>query len=186
MQTSSQTSSKSTYQLQVDKRDEGLPTTTTPPSTSRFDKQVIGERDADYDEAHAMYRNAIRSLEKRRAGPNNPPFSEPSPVPFPYIMKIQERRIPCEQHIAPYCQRMIISPEGPPIPLLDDDGQPITVAVEEDSPSFEDQRDGFEETVNGNQKKRRNADDHWQLAELFKRDDLPQSCHCRWVSPPPP
>ena len=180
METYTQNVKASNYQFQVDKRE-------------------IKERDADFDEAHAMFSEAMDSIEKRAADPRPPTttsdqYLPPAPTPpadclaFPYVMKVQERRIPCENDIAPYCQKMFIPPEGPPVPLQGNDGLPIIVPIQEESPSFEDQLERFEEAVKGkgSKKKRLAEGEHRQLAELFRRDDTPQSCHCHWVSPPPP
>ena len=163
------------------------------------EKREISERDADYAEAQAIYQEAADMMEKRWADPGKPSSTSeqilpPAPTPaadclaFPYVMKIQERRIPAEQHTEPYCQKMFIPPEGPPVPLQGNDGQPIIVPIQEDSPAFEDQLERFEESIKGEGSKRKRTaqDKHRQLAQLYRREDTAQSCHCHWVTPPPP
>jgi hypothetical protein len=185
-------------QFQAYKRDAEPPTTTAPPSIDDWSRTEVKERDADFGKAQAMYRSAMGDFEKRWADPMPSPSAPASevylpPIPttdcdaFPYVMKVQERRIPCEQDVQPYCQRMFIPPEGPPVPLLDANGQPIIVQIQEDSPSFEDQLERFQETASvSSRSSKGKRGEHRQLAEMFRRDDLAGSCHCHWVTPPPP
>jgi hypothetical protein len=83
---------------------------------------------------------------------------------------------------------MFIPPVGPPVPLQGNDGQPIIVRVNEKSPSFAEQLEGFQDDIKNSpsSKRKREKSEHKQLAELFKRDDIAGSCHCHWVTPPPP
>jgi hypothetical protein len=179
------------------KRHEGSsPTTTAPPVYPEgYSTQEVRPGDANYKQAQEVYLDAMTQHAKRMLSPppsaatnadtNYMPYSTPSPKCFPYVMKIQERRIPCEQTIQPYCQRMYIPAEGPPVPVLNSDGTPVVVEIEEDSASFKDQQSGLKASASGG-KDKRDPQQPRQLSQLMRRDDVQNSCHCLWVSSPLP
>jgi hypothetical protein len=199
--------------------EESSPTTTIPPIYGDgLVRREIHPRDADFAEAHKMYLNAMTQQVKRMestwpsatADPSSSsiyPNPTPSPPSFPYTMKIQERRIPCNQTVQPYCQKMYISAEGLPVPILDNNGQPIRFNIKEDSASFKDQQEILKASASASasasgskDKDKRGVEHPKQLIELMRRDDDDDededddeddgddgenSCQCLWVTSPP-
>jgi hypothetical protein len=82
---------------------------------------------------------------------------------------------------------MYIQADGLPIPLQDNNGNPIRVEIMENSASFKDQQNGLKASASAVENDKRDLEERpRQLAELMKRDDAANSCHCLWVTPPPP
>lgn len=81
---------------------------------------------------------------------------------FPYLVKIEERRR--EGAPPPYCQQYQLLNDGTWnwIPDPDDDSQPITIALEEEVPSYASYRPGQQ------RRRRKRAPDG--------------ACHCQWMS----
>jgi hypothetical protein len=129
--------------------------------------------------------------------PSAPSSISPDTLPnFPFIMKIEERRVPnSAAAVQPYCQKMVVPAEGQPIPMTDDDGNPIRVNLLENDPSPSEFSTAFNNpkktgaakstktataTASGSHARREEAE---QLRQYFRRSDPPKSCHCVWVSP---
>ncbi|KIW08114.1 hypothetical protein, variant [Verruconis gallopava] len=178
-------------QTHLTKREAG-PEPTQPPAHGMFHREA-NTPDAGYPDARDLWRRAIAEYGKRMASSTSTNTSSSSYIsstptpssapPFPYTMKVQERRIPCEQTVQPYCQRMVIPESGPPQPLLDSSNNPVIVPISEDSPSFQVQQNELKSSAAASGKSKRDTE-HKQLAELFRRDASQNSCHCVWMSSP--
>jgi hypothetical protein len=128
--------------------------------------------------------------------------SFPSPTgslpQLPFIMKVEERRVPnSAAAVQPYCQKMLVPSNGEPMPLRDDDGNPIRVNLMESDPSVSEFATAFSPkktaaATSTAPHQRRAAEEAAELREYFRRNELwkrndpPKSCHCLWVSPPVP
>lgn len=172
---------------------EPPPETTSPPSQTRLNSREIHPEDPDFAEAHNIYEDAINAHVKRVASASpDPKYSiapTPSPKPFPYVMKIQERRIPgSAMAVPPYCEKMTIPQDGPPIPINNDDGEPVRINLVENEPSLHDQSTALKSGPSMTPHKRSDISisKPRQFKELFRRQDIPKSCHCLWISPLPP
>jgi hypothetical protein len=126
-------------------------------------------------------------------------FPSPTgPLPqLPFIMKIEERRVPnSAAAVQPYCQKMLVPPNGDPMPLRDDDGNPIRINLMESDPSvsefstaFSPKKTGTASATGPHQKRAEEAAElreYFRRNDIWKRNDPPKSCHCLWVSPPVP
>ena len=164
--------------------------TPPPPSKASQSNPPNTAQEASSAAAQSAYMAAVSSHVKRwalaaasaapSAAPSYSIMPTPNPEPFPFIVKIQERRIPSStQVVPPYCQKMVVPEDGPPIPVTDDDGKPIRINLLEHDPSLHDFSTAFEP------KKTQSAhkDHNRRYDHLFKREDPPKSCHCLWVSP---
>jgi len=121
---------------------------------------------------------------------------------FPYIVKIEERRIP-NNPIEPYCQKMQLLNDGRLGPVGDASGNPIVVQLNEKdtSPSALQsmlQAGPSHVPTSASEYESRNmvdfddSDGSNQYSDYevtsktrslpWKRADPPGSCHCQWVS----
>jgi hypothetical protein len=155
--------------------------------------------------------------------PRDMPFvSSPSPVftsipsiptsppsRFPFIVKIEERRLP-NPAFTPFCQRMHVLPNGATVPLLNDNGNPIVEVLREAPTNKADaqvtagvmtgqsghsRKGSVADAVSSNGRARRRwemppaINEEWGVdwdgkAKLIRRNQEPSnSCHCVWVSP---
>jgi hypothetical protein len=132
------------------------------------------------------------------------------PSRFPYIIKLEERRLP-NPAFQPYCQRMQVKADGSTVPLLKDDNNPIVEIVREAPTNQNDAQvtAGVKSGQSGHQRKYAASN---LAANKVRRDqrrfDVPMvnmefgvesdgttkllkrsnrepsnSCHCVWVSP---
>ncbi|KAF2398337.1 hypothetical protein EJ06DRAFT_103828 [Trichodelitschia bisporula] len=107
----------------------------------------------------------------------------PPPVPtehFPYIVKVEERRIP-NPAVQPYCQKMSVQMDGNITPMLDDDGNYIRVYLNESDPSPSDFAKAYPKKPSRRWAERGVGD--WDWRRVQRRDDPAKSCHCVWVTP---
>ncbi|KAF2425232.1 hypothetical protein EJ08DRAFT_700461 [Tothia fuscella] len=112
---------------------------------------------------------------------------------FPFIMKIVERRVPnSATAVQPYCIKMVVPPDGDPVPMNDDDGNPIKFNLLENDPSPSNTSTASTSRKHGAATRtmtatasatRPKGEEVAQLRRLLERSDPPKSCHCLWVSP---
>jgi len=126
----------------------------------------------------------------------SPPAPTSPPLRFPFIVKIEERRLP-NPEFTPFCQRMIVRPNGVTEPKLDKHGQNIIEIIKEAPGGKSDaqvtagvtpgqsshQKKGYQQ--NGRSKARRSWEyEVTQAGHVVRRNVEPgNSCHCQWVSP---
>jgi hypothetical protein len=136
------------------------------------------------------------------------PFEIPSR--FPYIIKVEERRLP-NPAFTPFCQRMQILEDGTRVPKPDTPENKIT--LKEATPAKADAQVTGGVSLNGHNRKGPSGSNvvdggiaghvrlmkreaplltaaQWELARhgggnafVGKRDEPDNSCHCQWVSP---
>ncbi|KAF2473196.1 uncharacterized protein BDR25DRAFT_129549 [Lindgomyces ingoldianus] len=104
----------------------------------------------------------------------------PHLLPYPRIVKIEERRLPGAPQ--PYCQKMRLLDNGAVVPEMNGSGAPIKVLIQEDDPSLEEfllsaggpppNPSATSNTPNNNSNRRR---------DLAKRRDPAGACHCQWM-----
>jgi len=83
---------------------------------------------------------------------------------YPYLVKIEERRLP-DNTITPYCQQYQILDNGGYNWVADADGQAIVISLDEDDPPYS----AYESAgIAGASKK--------------ERREVAGGCHCQWVS----
>ncbi|EME76889.1 uncharacterized protein MYCFIDRAFT_217131 [Pseudocercospora fijiensis CIRAD86] len=81
---------------------------------------------------------------------------------FPYLFKLEERRLP-NNPITPYCQQYQILDNGHANWVGDDNGEPIIIDLEEDDPNF-------------------SAYESAGIASTNSKRGIAGSCHCQWMS----
>jgi hypothetical protein len=140
---------------------------------------------------------------------SNPSVPTPPPSRFPYIVKLEERRLP-NPAFSPFCQRMYVHPNGSTTPLLSDNGNPIVEVLHEAPGNTADaqvtagvvtgqsghSKKGNAVDISGNWRSRRRRwemppplNEEWGVdmdgnVKLIRRNQEPSnSCHCVWVSP---
>ena len=101
--------------------------------------------------------------------------SSPSIVPYPKVVKIEERRNSVNS-VQPYCQQMQILNSMVPAPVTDSNGNPVIVNLTESEPVTEN-------SVQGHASKRGNWGWEGQRRRQSRRQmPFASSCHCEWVS----
>jgi hypothetical protein len=106
-------------------------------------------------------------------------------------MKVEERRVPnSAAAVQPYCEKMVVPPDGDPKPMTDDDGNPIRVNLLENDPTPSEFSTAFNPKKTASPTHMRRAAEAQELREYFRQNqifrrngDPPKSCHCLWVSP---
>ncbi|KXS97184.1 hypothetical protein AC578_855 [Pseudocercospora eumusae] len=81
---------------------------------------------------------------------------------FPYLFKLEERRLP-NNPITPYCQQYQILDNGKANWVGDDNGEPIIIDLDEEDPSF-------------------SAYESAGIASKNSKRGIAGSCHCQWMS----
>lgn len=111
-------------------------------------------------------------------------------VPYPRIVKIEERRLPDTP--SPYCQRMHLLENGVLAPYVRPSDNALEIRyLPEISPSLaefhktDDIEDGDKKDTSSPEKDARNAALARALkrraATLAARGDPPDACHCQWM-----
>jgi len=90
---------------------------------------------------------------------------EPHLLPYPRIVKVEERRLPGSPQ--PVCQQMQLLDSRELAPAYDEAGNPIIVILQETDPSMS-QFSQAAASASGAAGKR-------------KRDDPADACHCQWM-----
>ncbi|KAF2673151.1 hypothetical protein BT63DRAFT_475702 [Microthyrium microscopicum] len=140
-----------------------------------------------------------------------PPTVAPQPVPaptdppsrFPFLIKIEERRLP-NPAFTPFCQRFRILPNGVREPQTDEHGNKVVEIIKEAPGGKTDAQvtAGVAQGTSNHQKKgyqsnggagseygkvRRRQVGEWEMGydgNVVRRNAEPSnSCHCQWVSP---
>jgi hypothetical protein len=139
-----------------------------------------------------------------------PPIQTGPPSRFPYIIKLEERRLP-NPAFQPYCQRMKVNPDGSTVPLLKDGDNPIVKIIREAPTNQNDAQvtAGVQSGQSGHQRKYASSNQAMNRVQRARRKfDVPlvnmevgvesdgttkllkrnnrepsNSCHCVWVSP---
>ena len=83
---------------------------------------------------------------------------------YPQVIKIEERRIPGTTS-QPYCQKMLIRPDGSPAPILDQNGFPYRIEIDEVNPKMSAYASAYGPGV-----------------KKAKRTLVSGGCHCQWMS----
>jgi hypothetical protein len=175
-----------------------FPLASTPGSSvAATSSPIVSKRDDDA--APRFIRRAPEKASSAAASASASSFPSPTgPLPqLPFIMKIEERRVPnSAAAVQPYCQKMLVPPDGDPMPLRDDDGNPIRINLMESDPSasefstaFSPKKTAAPSATSPHQRRAEEAADlreYFRQNNLWKRNDPPKSCHCLWVSPPAP
>jgi hypothetical protein len=151
-----------------------------------------------------------RTLKSSVTSSGAQPTQTGPPTRFPYIIKLEERRLP-NPAFQPYCQRMQVKADGTTVPLLKDGVNPIVEIVREAPTNQNDAQvtAGVTSGQSGHQRKyvpsnlAKNIGPHARrrfdvplvnmeigveldgTTQLLKRNNREpsNSCHCVWVSP---
>jgi hypothetical protein len=180
----------------------GSPVVATPtPTSNKHDGDDSKPDDKVSSMLKRMAAAASNSAAAASSAAGQPSFPSPTgPLPpFPYIMKVEERRVPNSAAVVkPYCLKMIVPPDGQPRPMTDDDENPIRVELMENDPSPSEFSTAFSPkktaTPTGSHRVRRgkyaqeaeDLQEYFRRGEIQKRNDPPKSCHCLWVTPSGP
>ncbi|KAH8598774.1 hypothetical protein B0O99DRAFT_669449 [Bisporella sp. PMI_857] len=101
---------------------------------------------------------------------SNPMGDGPRLPMYPKVFKLEERRVPGNQHIDPYCVQQIVNLDGSYKPLLSSTGQPIQIFLNETVPS----------SVSSMQAKRNMVASIEERGVGFSKRDNAQ-CGCVWL-----
>jgi hypothetical protein len=172
------------------------PTTAAPSLTQLQARRALHRRDASASLAPTP------SPDGQVPGVPTQPQQTGAPARFPFVLKVEERRLPNPAG-QPYCQQMRAGEDGRMEPKLDAHGQPIIERIKEAAPSKsdplvtggvghqtrkgatgQDGRNADMFAVGHKDRRRRRAVPLEPYRRLARRSNEPSnSCHCQWVSP---
>jgi hypothetical protein len=134
------------------------------------------------------------------AGPSAIPSPTSPPTRFPYVIKMEERRLP-NPAFHPFCQRMVALNDGTLAPKLDANGSPMIEYLKE-APGAKNDAQATAGLGNGHQRKehlplegsighkkryviRQHGETEAPVSQGItrSRDEPSNGCHCQWVSP---
>jgi len=102
---------------------------------------------------------------------------------FPYVIKLEERRHPGDTSTVT-CQKMQILNDGSYNPVVDDDGNFITMTVAETNPSLQAYNNIYNNTQskNNNRRRRQSPTNNEWIRPFNEKAVVSGSCHCQWFS----
>lgn len=120
---------------------------------------------------------AVETTQKATSPQRRGDNDYPKYPPYPRIVKVEERRLPGSPQ--PYCQKMQLLDNGQFTVASGNDGNPVTVLLQEQDP---DMRDFFASSLAPPASSSTKTSGRKRQAQnLQKRTDPTDSCHCQWM-----